>query len=104
MSQNSAELADNIWLTKLVYLSNLYSELNRLNSSMQGRNTHAIQLCDRIEGFLEKIKTWRDQTVEGTFSMFPSVEEMSESVVLSPTAHSCFPFGRPQCWIWEILF
>ena len=64
VSHNSAELAehlsDNAWLTKLAYLSDLYCELNRLITSMQGHNTHIIQLYDRIEGFLKKIKRWRD--------------------------------------------
>ena len=86
VSHNSAELAehfsDNAWLTKLAYLSDL--ELNRLNSSMQGGNTHVIQLYDRMEGFLKKIRRWRDRGREGTFSMFPSVEELSESAVLTP--------------------
>ena len=79
MSHNSAELAehfsDNAWLTKLAYLSDL--ELNRLNSSMQGGNTHVIQLYDRMEGFLKKIRRWRDRGREGTFSMFQSVKELS---------------------------
>ena len=76
------------WVSPRVFsvpiFSDLYCELNRLNSSMQGRNTHVIQLYDRIEGFLKKIKRWRDWVREGTFSMFPSVEELCESAVLSP--------------------
>ncbi|KAL2083740.1 hypothetical protein ACEWY4_021513 [Coilia grayii] len=87
-AHNSAELAehfnDKTWLTKLAYLSDLYSEMNRLNSSMQGRNTHVIQLYDRMKGFLKKVQRWRERIREGTFSMFPSVEELGESAVLSP--------------------
>ena len=38
--------------SKLAYLANIFSEWNKLNSSMQGHNTHAIQLS-RMKGFLK---------------------------------------------------
>lgn len=86
--QNCAELvanfSDDVWVTKLAYLADVFSELNRLNSSMQGRNTHAIHLYDRMEGFLRKIRRWRERVREGIFSIFPSMDELGDSAVLSP--------------------
>ena len=54
--QNHAQLvahfSDDDGVTKLAYLANIFSEWNKLNSSMQGHNTHAIQLS-RTKGFLK---------------------------------------------------
>jgi len=80
----AALFSDNVWVTKLAYLAEIFAELNKRNSSMQGRNTHAIQLYDRMEGFLKKIGRWRERVGEGIFSMFPSVDELGDSAVLSP--------------------
>lgn len=80
----AAKFSDNTWLTKLAYLADVFSELNRLNTSMQGRNAHAIQLYDKIDALLKKMKRWRERVKEGIFSMFPSVDDLGDSAVLSP--------------------
>uniref|UniRef100_A0A8C5NEZ3 DUF4371 domain-containing protein n=1 Tax=Gouania willdenowi TaxID=441366 RepID=A0A8C5NEZ3_GOUWI len=80
----AALFSDNAWITKLAYLADIFAELNKLNSSMQGRNTLAFQLYDRMEGFVKKMKKWKERVGEGTFSMFPSVDELGDSAVLSP--------------------
>ena len=81
--QKRTELAvlfsDNVRITKLAYLTNIFAELNKLNSSMQGRNTYAFQLYDRIEGFVKKIRKWKERVGEGIFSMAPSVDELGDS-------------------------
>ena len=86
--QKRTELAslfsDNVWITKLAYLADIFAELNKLNSSMQGRNTHAIQLYDKMEGFIKRIRRWKERVGEGVFSMFPSVDELGDSATLSP--------------------
>lgn len=71
-------------ITKLAYHADIFAELNKLNSSMQGRNTHAFQLYDRMEGFVKKIRKWKERAKEGIFSMFPSVDELGDSAVLLP--------------------
>uniref|UniRef100_A0A671XCY3 DUF4371 domain-containing protein n=1 Tax=Sparus aurata TaxID=8175 RepID=A0A671XCY3_SPAAU len=87
--QKRAELAalfsDDVWITKLAYLTDIFTELNKLNSSMQGRNTHAFQLYDRMEGFVKKVRQWKERVGERIFSMFPSVDELGDSAVLSPS-------------------
>ncbi len=80
----AAKFSDNTWLTKLAYLADVFSELNRLNTPMQGRNAHAIQLYDKIDALLKKMKRWRERVKEGIFSMFPSVDDLGDSAVLSP--------------------
>lgn len=51
----AALFSDNVWVTKFAYLTDIFTELNKLNGSMQSCNTLAIQLYDRMEGFLKKI-------------------------------------------------
>lgn len=66
--QNHVELTANVsgdvWVNKITYCVDVFSELNRLNSSMQGPNTHANHLYDRLEGFLKKILRWRERVRE----------------------------------------
>uniref|UniRef100_A0A8C5A3P1 DUF4371 domain-containing protein n=1 Tax=Gadus morhua TaxID=8049 RepID=A0A8C5A3P1_GADMO len=88
----AALFSDNVWITKLANLTDIFAELNKLNSSMQGRNTYAFQLYDRMEGFVKKIRKWKERVGEGIFSMFPSVDELGDSAVLSPpVTHTDFP-------------
>ena len=78
----AALFSNNVWITKLAYLA------DSSNSSMQGRNTHAFQLYDRMEGFVKKIRKWKEHVGEVIFSMFPSVDELRDSAVLSlPVTH-----------------
>ena len=80
----AALFSDNVWITKLAYLADIFAELNKLNSSMQRCSTHAFQLYDRMEGFVKKVRKWKEPVWEGIFSMFPSADELGDSAVLSP--------------------
>uniref|UniRef100_A0A3B4VDX5 HAT C-terminal dimerisation domain-containing protein n=1 Tax=Seriola dumerili TaxID=41447 RepID=A0A3B4VDX5_SERDU len=77
------ELADNFcdteWLTKLAYLTDLFAELNKLNSSMQGRNANVLQMYEKMEAFTKKVNRWIERLKEGNLAMFPSIEEYSDS-------------------------
>uniref|UniRef100_A0A8C4EX62 HAT C-terminal dimerisation domain-containing protein n=1 Tax=Dicentrarchus labrax TaxID=13489 RepID=A0A8C4EX62_DICLA len=90
----AALFSDNVWITKLAYLADIFAKLNKLCSSMQGRNTHAFQLFDRMEGFVKKIRKWKERVGEGIFSMFPSVDELGDSAVLSPPADNAADGAR----------
>ena len=83
-------------VTKLAYFADVFSELNRLNSCMQGCNTHAIQLYDRMEGFLKKKKRKKK---------FPSLHELGDFAVLFPyLMNNCSTLGGTWVLIWEIPF
>ena len=56
----AALFSDNVWITKVAYLADIFAELNKLNSSMRGHNTHAFQLYDRMEGVVKKIRKWKE--------------------------------------------
>ena len=48
---------------------------------MQGCNTHAFQLYDRMEGFVKKIRKWKERVREER----PPMDELGDSAVLSPS-------------------
>jgi len=59
------------WCAKLAYLADIFNQLNSLNSSMQGRNKSFLTSCDKINGFLKKLCTWKIQVGRGNLEMFP---------------------------------
>ena len=42
---------DEVFLTHLAYLCNIFAKLNHLNISLQGKDTHLLQLHDQITAF-----------------------------------------------------
>lgn len=70
---------DSHWLTKLAYLTDVFAELNKLNTSMQGRDSNVLQLYEKLEAFVKKMSRWIERVESGNLAMFPSVEEYSDS-------------------------
>ncbi|VVC42385.1 Hypothetical protein CINCED_3A012136 [Cinara cedri] len=48
-------LGDEEWWTKLSFLTDLFVHLNKLNSSMQGREENILTSSDKIMAFIEKL-------------------------------------------------
>ncbi len=64
---------DNNWIAKLAYLADIFTKLNELNLSLQGRDTTILKLYDRVGGFLKKAELWKRLCAEG-FSCFPQFD------------------------------
>ena len=47
---------DEVFLTQLAYLCDIFSKLNQLNISLQGKETHLLQLHDKITAFKRKLQ------------------------------------------------
>ena len=71
-------LEDNSWLVKLCYLSDIFSKLNDLNASLQGRNCDIFQYQDKIKGFLKKLEFWKKRAENGSLEMFTFVNDFIE--------------------------
>jgi hypothetical protein len=69
------KLEDSKWILKLAYLSDIFSRLNELNLSLQGRNSNIFTLQARIRGFLSKIDIWLARVEKGNVEMFTTTEE-----------------------------
>ena len=50
---------DEIFLTQLAYLCDIFAKLNQLNVSLQGKDTHLLQLYDKITAFKRKLQLWK---------------------------------------------
>ena len=50
---------DEVFLTQLAYLCDIFAKLNRLNLSLQGKDTHLLQLHDKITAFKRKLQLWK---------------------------------------------
>lgn len=77
LSEKKPELAgffnDEKWLLQLSYLADIFSEVNKLNKTMQGANTNNIFQYQKVEAFKRKLKLWRARTSSGITDMFENM-------------------------------
>lgn len=86
-SELASKYNDRHWLTKLAYLTDIFSELNKINSSMQGKNANVLQLYEKLDGFVKKMSRWMERVESGNLAMFHSVEEYNESTDIKDIVH-----------------
>ena len=48
-------LCDDIWVSKLAYLVDIFDHLNKTNSSMQGNSENLLSSTDKMRAFQEKL-------------------------------------------------
>ncbi|XP_023242879.1 SCAN domain-containing protein 3-like [Centruroides sculpturatus] len=65
---------NDLWLSKLCYLSDIFEKLNDLNLSLQGKNCNIFTSNDKIESFIKKIKIWQSRVEKNSFEMFSSID------------------------------
>ena len=51
----AAFFQNDLWLSKLCYLSDIFAKLNDLNLSLKGKNCDIFTSNDKIESFIKKI-------------------------------------------------
>ncbi|XP_025407111.1 zinc finger BED domain-containing protein 5-like [Sipha flava] len=62
-------LGDEVWWTKLSFLTDLFEHLNKLNSSIQGRNENMLTSSDKIMAFIEKLNLWKTKVNQDPFKV-----------------------------------
>lgn len=67
-------LVDDMWLSTLAYLSDVFSKLNELNLSLQGNSLTVLNAHDKIKGFERKLGLWVSCVKQRNFSPFPTPE------------------------------
>ena len=50
---------DEVFLTQLAYLCDIFAKLNQLNVSIQKKDAHVLQLHDKITAFKRKLQLWK---------------------------------------------
>jgi hypothetical protein len=66
-----AQLNDEKWYAKVAYLADIFSHLNYLNESMQGKEENVLTSSDKLTGFLRKLRIWKLQVEKKNLRMFP---------------------------------
>lgn len=69
---------DNSWVAALAYLADIFEHLNKLNSSLQGKQTNLITPSDKVSAFTKKLYLWKTRLFQGNFDMFDQLHEFTE--------------------------
>ena len=81
-----------LWMAKMEYLTEIFGQLNIVNSSIQGRNENILTSTDKLVSLKRKIVIWKNRAKFGEFGMYPTMrtnctKEMIPIVVENLTAH-----------------
>lgn len=85
-------LNDEIWLSKLAYVADIFDRLNLLNTGLQGPNTTVFAANDKISAFKKKLVLLSSEVSERDCSAFPNLSGFLEEndVSLNPEVISDF--------------
>ncbi|GMH35000.1 hypothetical protein BSKO_02861 [Bryopsis sp. KO-2023] len=67
------KFSDKLWMLKVCYLSDIFTLVNELNISMQGRDETIITLSERLVAFKAKLKLWKGKMEKDRLAPFPSL-------------------------------
>lgn len=72
-------LHDENWLIQLAYLSDIFSTLNILNLTLQGKDVHKFYVQDKIEANIKKLERWANKVEQSCFGAFPLLNDFLEA-------------------------
>jgi hypothetical protein len=72
---NAEQLTDSHFLIKLAYLCDIFEKLNLLNTSLQGTETHILQVFDKVTAFMKKVDLWKKKLQEENGKLTPFLSE-----------------------------
>lgn len=65
----------NFWIDGLKYLTDIFQQLNNLNTNMQGKEENILTSTDKMKAFQKKLQIWKRKATEGNLEMFPLVSK-----------------------------
>lgn len=65
---------DTVWLSELVYLSDIFSRLNDLNLVLHGLSVNVFDAQDKISAMLKKMELFEIRAKAGDVSALPALE------------------------------
>ncbi|TKS68835.1 SCAN domain-containing protein 3 [Collichthys lucidus] len=82
----SAGFEDDNWVARLGYLADVFTKLNELNLSLQGKDSHILRMYEKVEGFTKKLNMWQKKCEEGDVIHFPLLHAhlVSSAVTRAP--------------------
>ncbi|GFY65634.1 zinc finger MYM-type protein 6 [Trichonephila inaurata madagascariensis] len=69
----TAHYSDEVWVTKLAYLCDVFNLLNKLNLCLQGKMKTVFKLADKVAAFKAKLELWGRRVNRGIFDMFQTL-------------------------------
>ena len=69
----SDSLRDESWCSKLAYLADIFQQLNKVNTNMQGRTENVLSSTDKLRSLQKKLGIWKRCALDGNLEMFPLV-------------------------------
>uniref|UniRef100_A0A665UYW9 DUF4371 domain-containing protein n=1 Tax=Echeneis naucrates TaxID=173247 RepID=A0A665UYW9_ECHNA len=75
-------MEDAKWVAKLAYLSDIFDQINTLNTSLQGKECHVFLAHDQVSAFKKKLDLWCACIERGSVEMFPTLEDVMEKTEL----------------------
>ena len=64
---------DKEWVIRLSYLDDIFTRLNLLNKSLQGRFTTVVEFIDKIRAFIMKLNLWEGNARDGNLDIFENL-------------------------------
>ena len=77
------KFSDSKWLMQVVYLADVFAEINSLNISMQGCDQTLVGLAEKLSAFKGKLKLWMNKIKDGKTASFPSLSVLLENETFS---------------------
>ena len=72
------EIESKEFIQILAYLSDIFSRLNDMSVSMQGRNVNVLKCREIINALKKKLNLWCRRVERGNLSNFPLLEEKTD--------------------------
>lgn len=82
--QLASRFDDSKWLLQLAYLTDIFTEINNLNASMQGRNETLVGTVEKLTAFKEKLSLWKRKLSIDRTSSFPNLTLILQTVHKAP--------------------
>ena len=58
----------------LAYMADIFTELNKLNTSMQGCDANLVTANEKVEAFKQKLQLWKRRVDRKNVAMFPTLD------------------------------
>uniref|UniRef100_A0A3B1IGP9 Uncharacterized protein n=1 Tax=Astyanax mexicanus TaxID=7994 RepID=A0A3B1IGP9_ASTMX len=71
----SDRFTDFEWLAKLSYLSDIFTHLNGLNLSLQGKSVTAFHVQNKIEATIKKLDMWTKRVEQSNYESFDNLSD-----------------------------
>uniref|UniRef100_UPI00358EB4CC protein FAM200C-like n=1 Tax=Myxine glutinosa TaxID=7769 RepID=UPI00358EB4CC len=70
----------------LAYLADIFTRMNDLSVSLQGKGINILKACEKLNAFKEELRLWHQRMERGNLSNFPSLEGMVDDAgSITPT-------------------